>query len=53
VLTCHDVSSLVVDRLCDQARGQNTVVLCFYFDFFGAEEVVSHSHARLSSEAAS
>jgi len=33
VLTCHDVSSLVVDRLCDQARGQNTTVTCFYFDF--------------------
>jgi len=33
VLTCRDVSSLVVDRLCDQARGQNTPVTCFYFDF--------------------
>jgi len=33
VLTCRDVSSLVVDRLCDQARGQNTTVTCFYFDF--------------------
>jgi len=33
VLTCRDVSSLVVDRLCDQARGQNATVTCFYFDF--------------------
>jgi len=33
VLICRDVSSLVVDRLCDQARGQNTPVTCFYFDF--------------------
>ena len=33
VLTGRDVSSLVVDRLCDQARGQNTAVACFYFDF--------------------
>jgi len=33
VLTCRDVSSLVVDWLCDQARGQNTPVTCFYFDF--------------------
>jgi len=33
VLTCRDVSSLVVDRLCHRARGQNTTVTCFYFDF--------------------
>jgi len=33
VLTGRDVSSLVVDRLCDQARGQNMAVACFYFDF--------------------
>ena len=38
VLTCHDVSSLVVDRLCDQARGQNTTVTCFYFDFAARKE---------------
>ena len=33
VLTSWGVSSLVVDRLCDQARGQSTAVACFYFDF--------------------
>jgi len=33
VLTCGDVSSLVVDNLGDQAGGQNTAVACFYFDF--------------------
>jgi len=33
MLTSHNGSSLVVDRLCDQARGQNTAVTCFYFDF--------------------
>ena len=33
MLTGHDVSSLVVDRLCDQTRGQSTTVTCFYFDF--------------------
>ena len=38
VLTSHDVSSLVVDRLCDQARGQNAAVTCFYFDFAARKE---------------
>ena len=33
VLTSRDVSSLVIDDLCDQARGQNVAVACFYFDF--------------------
>jgi len=33
MLTRHDDSSLVVDRLCDLVRGQNTPVTCFYFDF--------------------
>ena len=33
MLTSGRVSSLVVDRLCDQARGQSTTVTCFYFDF--------------------
>jgi len=28
-----DNSSLVIDRLCDEAEHQNTVVTCFYFDF--------------------
>jgi len=33
VLTSCNDSSLVVDSLCDQARGQNVAVACFYFDF--------------------
>jgi len=42
-LTSHDVSSLVIDRLCDQARGQNTTVACFYFDFAAQKEQSSTS----------
>jgi len=38
VLRGHDGSSLVVDSLCDQARGQNTAVACFYFDFAARKE---------------
>jgi len=38
VLTRLDVSSLVVDRLSDEARGQNTFVTCFYFDFAARKE---------------
>jgi len=33
VLTSYDVSSLVIDRLCERARGRNIAVACFYFDF--------------------
>ena len=38
MLIGHDVSSLVVDRLCDQARGRNTAVTCFYLDFAARKE---------------
>jgi len=38
VLTNRDVSSLVIDSLCDQARGQNVGVACFYFDFTARKE---------------
>ena len=38
MLKIHDVSSLVIDRLCDQAGGQNTTVACFYFDFSAQKE---------------
>jgi len=38
VLTGYDVSSLVVDRLCDQSRAQNTAVTCFYLDFAARKE---------------
>ena len=32
LISC-DASSLVVDKLCDQARRHNIAVSCFYFDF--------------------
>ena len=38
MLTTCDGSSLVVDRLCDQARGKNITVTCFYFDFADRKE---------------
>ena len=38
VLTGHYISSLVVDKLCDQSRGQNTVVTCFYLHFAAQKE---------------
>ena len=38
VLTSHYFSSLVVDRLCDRERGQNTAITCFYFDFAARKE---------------
>ena len=37
-LTSHDFSSLVVDRLCDQARGHHTAVTYFYFNFAARKE---------------
>ena len=33
-----DTSSLVIDRLCDWARGRNAAVACFYFDFAAQKE---------------
>ena len=38
MLTSCDGSSLVVDRLCDQTRGQNIGITCFYFDFAARKE---------------
>ena len=38
MLTGYDVSSLVVDRLCDESRRQNTAVACFYLDFAARKE---------------
>jgi len=38
MLTDGGHSSLVVDRLCDQATGQSTAVTCFYFDFAAQKE---------------
>ena len=33
MLTSGGGSSVVVDHLCSQARGQNATIACFYFDF--------------------
>ena len=38
MLTSPNISSLVIDSLCDQARGQNVSVACFYFDFAARKE---------------
>ena len=43
VLTSRNISSLVIDTLCDQARGQNVAVACFYFDFAAQKEQSSTS----------
>jgi len=43
MLTSCDVSSLVIDRLCDQARGPKVAVACFYFDFAARKEQSSAS----------
>ena len=46
MLTSRDASSLVVDNLCDQARGQDAIITCFYFDF-----AVCNEHDGLLVEA--
>ena len=38
MLISRGVSSLVVDTLCDQTRGQGIAVTCFYFDFAARKE---------------
>jgi len=38
VLTSGGGSSVVIDHLCSQARGQNTTVAGFYFDFASQNE---------------
>ena len=43
MLTSCDVSSLVIDWLCDQASGQKVAVACFYFDFATQKEQSSSS----------
>ena len=43
VLTSCDVSSLVIDWLCDQASGRKAAVACFYFDFAIQKEQSSTS----------
>jgi len=43
LLRICDVSSLVVDRLCDWATGRNAAVACFYFDFAAQKEQTPRS----------
>jgi len=43
VLTSCDLSSLVIDTLCDQASWKNATVACFYFDFAARKEQSSTS----------
>ena len=38
-----DISSLVIDRLCDQVGGWNATVACFHFDFAAQKEQYSTS----------
>jgi len=38
VLTSRDVSSLVIDSLCERPGRQNVAVACFYFDFATQQE---------------
>ena len=38
VLIRRDVSSLVIDTLCSQARGRTATVACYYFDFASQNE---------------
>src|SRR5437868_12706492 len=38
VLMGRDISSLVIDKLCDMAKEQNIAVACFYVDFAAREE---------------
>ena len=43
MLTSRNVSSLVIDSLCERARGQNVAVACFYYDFAMQQEQSSTS----------
>ena len=43
MLTSCDASSLLVDSLGDQVRGQGAAIACFYFDFAAREEQSSVS----------
>ena len=43
MLISRDYSSLVVDSLCDRARGQEVAVACLYFDFAAQKEQSSAS----------
>ena len=38
MLRNYDASSLIIDRSCDWAKGRNSTVACFYFDFAAQKE---------------
>ena len=38
LLMGHDNSSLIIDKLCDEAGKEDTAVMCFYFDFAARNE---------------
>jgi len=38
LLKCCDGSSLVIDKLCDEASEEDPIVACFYFDFAARNE---------------
>jgi len=38
LLIGYDNSSLVTDKLCDEAGEEDTAVMCFYFDFAAGNE---------------
>ena len=43
MLTSYDISSLVIDALCDQAVEEDVAVACFYFDFASRNEQTAAS----------
>jgi len=43
MLIYFDDSSLIVDSLCNQIRGRNSAVTCFYFDFAARKEQTTTS----------
>ena len=43
MLISREVSSLVIDSLCNQARGQNVAIACLYLDFAAEQEQSSTS----------
>ena len=47
-----DNSSLVIDKLCDEAPEEDSAVICFYFDFAARNEQSPVKHARLPVETA-
>ena len=38
MLTSCEISSMVIDNLCSEAKGRNTTIACFYFDFAARNE---------------